>query len=74
MGRARVEATAGRLVVREAQAELDGRVILRYHFVPQLRARPLTGLRPALLDGDPVPFLELDPTDGPIVIEMDPLP
>lgn len=73
-GHAQVDASPGRLVVRDAKAELDGRVVLRYHFVPQLRARPSCALRPVLMDGDPVPFLELDPTDGSTVIELDPTP
>lgn len=39
-GTAQVEAGPGRLVIRDAVAGVDGTVVLRYHSVPCLRARP----------------------------------
>jgi hypothetical protein len=82
-GAATVEAHPGRLVVRfpgppktdtavgsGGGGELDGRVVLRYHFVPHLRSRPASGLEPVPIEGDPVPFIGLRPTVGGTVLEL----
>jgi hypothetical protein len=70
-GAAKVEAKPGRLVVSEISAELDGMTVLRYHLVPYLRSRPPVRLEPVLLEGDPVPFIGLRPTQGPLTLELD---
>jgi hypothetical protein len=59
-GQATVEAQPGRLRVSRGDGELDGGSVLRYHFVPTLRARPGAGLRPVQRDGDPVPLIGLE--------------
>jgi hypothetical protein len=71
-GTAKVEAGPGRLAVRVEPAEVDGRVVLRYHFAPRLavtkgRAR----IEPVLMDGDPVPMIGARAEPGTsFVIEM----
>jgi hypothetical protein len=60
-GQARVEAVPGRLMVREMVPDLDGSVVLRYHFVPCLKARSSVACEPELLEEDPVPFIRLRP-------------
>ena len=71
-GSAEVEAGPNRLVVRNAVADPkgDGRVILRYHAVPYLRADPPVEIEPVLQQDDPVPFISLKPNPGPVTIEM----
>jgi hypothetical protein len=71
-GSAKVTAEPGRLRVREMSAGVDGTVVLRYHSVPGLKARPPVPLEPRLEEGDPVPFIGLRPTpDIPeVVLEM----
>ena len=63
-GTAEVRAEPGRLHVRAPAGELDGRVILRYHFAPFLQARPPARLEPVRLEDDPVPFIGLVPPVG----------
>ncbi|MBX6311420.1 MAG: hypothetical protein IRY99_00625 [Isosphaeraceae bacterium] len=70
-GQAEVSAEPGRLHVRAGAAELDGRIILRYHSVPYLRSRPPVPLEAVFLEGDPVPFIGLRPTREPLTLELD---
>ena len=69
-GTAKVEAGPNRLVVRDAVADADGLVVLRYHAVPHLTADPPAAIEPVLLEDDPVPFIGLRPRSGPITIRM----
>jgi hypothetical protein len=71
-GSARVEAGPNRLVVRDAVAEEggDGLVVLRYHAVPYLQADPPVAIEPVHLEDDPVPFIGLRSTPGPVTIKM----
>jgi hypothetical protein len=71
-GSADVEASPNRLVVRNAVADPsgDGKVVLRYHSSPYLTADPPVALEEVLLEGDPVPFIQLSPTPGPVTIRM----
>jgi hypothetical protein len=63
-GRARVEAGQGWLRVRDMVPDLDGSVVLRYHFVPCLTTRSSVACEPELLEEDPVPFIRLRPAPG----------
>ncbi len=71
-GVAKVEAGPNRLVVRDAVAEAggDGLVVLRYHAVPYLSADPPVPIERVKLEDDPVPFIGLRPTAGPITLRM----
>jgi hypothetical protein len=71
-GTARVSAEPGRLTVREMVPGVDGLVVLRYHSVPNLRARPPVPLEPRLEEGDPVPFIGLRPSPDTreVILEM----
>jgi hypothetical protein len=71
-GTARVEAGPNRLVVRDAVAEAggDGLVVLRYHAVPYLAADPPVAIERVKLEDDPVPFIGLRPTNGPVTLRM----
>jgi hypothetical protein len=71
-GSAKVEAGPNRLVVRDAEVGEDpsGLVVLRYHFVPFLKADPPATIEPVLLEDDPVPFIGLRPTAGPVTLRM----
>ena len=69
-GRARVEAGPGRLRVTDMVPDLDGSVVLRYHFVPCLTTRPLVACEPELLEEDPVPFIRLRPSPGMSDVEV----
>jgi hypothetical protein len=73
-GKARVEAGPNRLVVNDAEVDPadpgDGLVVLRYHFVPYLKANPPVALEPVMVADDPVPFIGLKPNVGPITVEM----
>jgi hypothetical protein len=60
-GRARVEAVPGRLRVTGMVPDLDGSVVLRYHFVPCLTTRSSVACEPVFLEQDPVPFIRLRP-------------
>ncbi len=74
LGKATVEAKPGRLIVREAIPDLDGRVVLRYHFTPCMRIRPSATIEPVSLEDDPVPFIALRPNGssrGPWTIDLD---
>jgi hypothetical protein len=73
-GKATVEASPNRLVVRDALADPegggDGLVVLRYHAVPYLKASPQAEIIPVKLEDDPIPFIGIRPTAGPLTIEM----
>jgi hypothetical protein len=70
-GSARVTAEPGRLRVREMSPGVDGSILLRYHFVPSLRARPEVPLEPRFEEGDPVPFIRLRPPPGASEVELE---
>ncbi len=63
-GRAKVEARPGRLIVRDMETDLDGSVVLRYHFVPCLESRSSVVCEPELVEPDLVPFIRLRPHAG----------
>ncbi len=69
-GTAEVEATPGRLLVRDCRPGVDGTVVLRYHSVPCLRTMPPTRWDPVLLEQDPTPFIRLHPTGAPVTLEI----
>ncbi len=72
-GEAKVETEPGRIRVRDMAPGLDGSIVLRYHSVPCLRARPLVACESEYLEEDPVPFLRLRPPAGirDVVLELD---
>jgi hypothetical protein len=69
-GQANVRAEPGRLHVEGAAAGPDGLVVLRYHHVPYLRARPPAPLEAVYQEDDPVPFIGLRPATGPVTLEL----
>ncbi len=69
-GRARVEARPGWLRVRDMVPDLDGSVVLRYHFVPCLTTNSSVACEPELLEEDPVPFIRLRPAPGIRDVEL----
>jgi hypothetical protein len=69
-GRARVEAGPGWLRVRDMVPDLDGSVVLRYHFVPCLTTRSPVACEPEFLEEDPVPFIRLRPAPGIQDVEL----
>ena len=73
-GSAKVEAAAGRLTVRGMAPDLDGAVVLRYHSVPSLRARPAVSVDAEFAEGDPVGFIRIKPEAGveEVTLEMAP--
>ncbi|MGZ3414537.1 MAG: hypothetical protein ACXWNX_12915, partial [Isosphaeraceae bacterium] len=70
-GSARVTAEPGRLRVREMSPGVDGSILLRYHSVPSLRARPPVPLEHRFEEGDPVPFILLRPPSGTHEVELE---
>ena len=71
VGAANVAARPGRLSISGLVPGLDGSVVLRYHSVPCLRARPPILLEPLLLEEDPVPFIRLRPPPGTNKVELE---
>jgi hypothetical protein len=71
VGAAQVEAQPGLLRVRAMSPGVDGSIVLRYHSVPGLRARPPIPLTPRLEEGDPVPFIELRPPPGTTEVDLE---
>jgi hypothetical protein len=69
-GSGRVEADAGVLRLRELTPGLDGTVVLRYHSVPYLRARPAVAIEQEYREDDPVPFIRLRPPPGTSDVEL----
>ena len=49
---------------------LDGSVVLRYHSVPYLRARPAVAIEQEFREDDPVPFIRLRPPPGTSDVEL----
>ncbi len=73
-GRATVSTGDGRLHVHDLTPDLDGCVVLRYHFVPYLRATPQVACEPEILEDDPVPFIRLRPPAGVRDVELELVP
>jgi hypothetical protein len=71
VGSAKIVAEPGKLRIREMVPGLDGSVVLRYHSVPSLRARPPIPLESRFEEGDPVPFIELRPPQGTQEVELE---
>jgi hypothetical protein len=69
-GSGKVEAEAGVLRLRELTPGLDGSVVLRYHSVPYLRARPAVAIEQEYREDDPVPFIRLRPPAGTSDVEL----
>ena len=70
-GKADVEATPGRLIVKNATPGPDGLVVLRYHAVPCLISTPPVPIEEVFLEEDPVPFIGLRVNSpGPFRLEM----
>ncbi len=70
-GSARVVAEPGRLRVQAMSIGVDGSIVLRYHSVPSLRARPSIPLEQRTEEGDPVPFIALRPPPGLTEVELE---
>lgn len=66
-GGPRVEAMADRLLIRDAPA---GHFVLKYHFWKRLRGPEGVGLAPIWRGDDPVPFIEVDNSQGLRSIEI----
>jgi len=69
-GSGRVEAKSGTLGLHDLAPGLDGTVVLRYHSVPYLRARPAVAIEQESRDDDPVPFIRLRPPPGTSDVEL----
>ena len=70
-GKAEVEASANRLVVRGAEPGPDGLVVLRYHATPCLVADPPVPLEEVFFEEDPIPFIGLRAdSPGPITLRI----
>jgi hypothetical protein len=63
-GQARVDASPNRLRVSGMVPDLDGSVVLRYHFVPCLTTSSPVACEPEPQEEDPVPFIRLRPPPG----------
>ncbi len=71
VGAAHVAAETGLLHVRAMSPGVDGSIVLRYHSVPGLRARPPIPLVPRFEEGDPVPFIGLRPPPGTLEVDLE---
>ncbi len=69
-GSGQVEATAGVLRLHDLTPGLDGTVVLRYHSVPYLRARPEVAIEQEFREDDPVPFIRLRLPAGTSDVEV----
>ncbi len=69
-GSGRVEAEAGVLKLHDLVPALDGSVVLRYHSVPYLEARPAIAIEQEIREDDPVPFIRLRPPPGTSDVEL----
>jgi hypothetical protein len=69
-GTGTVEAKAGVLRLHDLSPGLDGSVVLRYHSVPYLRARPAIAIEEEKREDDPVPFIRLRPPPGTSDVEL----
>ncbi len=63
-GRANVHAGPNRLRVTGMVPDLDGSIVLRYHFVPCLTTSSPVACEPESHEEDPVPFIRLRPPPG----------
>ena len=70
-GGGRIEASPGRIRVRDLSPGLDGSVLLRYHSVPYLTTSPPVALEPERREDDPVPFIRLRPPAGTRTVELE---
>jgi hypothetical protein len=70
-GAAHVQTNGGRLEVHDLAPDLDGTVVLRYHFVPYLRTIPRVACEPVYLEDDPVPFIQLRPPAGIAKVDLE---
>ena len=70
-GDGKVEATPGRIRLRELVPGLDGWVVLRYHSVPYLTTKPTVACQPEYREDDPVPFIRLRPPPGTSEVELE---
>jgi hypothetical protein len=66
-----VDASPGRIHVSDLVPGLDESVLLRYHFVPYLKASPSVALTPEKREDDPVPFIRLRPPAGTRSVELE---
>ena len=75
-GRATVRPEPGRVQVAGMVPDLDGLVVLRYHFLPGLRMTPPAELIPVRMEDDPVAFVAVRPRAGQTsgVLELSTLP
>ena len=69
-GSGRVDADAGVLRLHDLVPGLDGSVVLRYHSVPYLRARPEVAIEQVYREDDPVPFIRLRLPSGTSDVEL----
>ncbi len=69
-GSGRVDAEPGVLRLHDLVPGLDGSVVLRYHSVPYLRARPEVAIEQVFREDDPVPFIRLRPPSGTSDVEL----
>jgi hypothetical protein len=69
-GSGRVEAASGVLRLYDLTPGLDGTVVLRYHSVPYLRARPEVAIEQEFREDDPVPFIRLRLPPGTSNVEL----
>ena len=70
-GGGRIEASPGRIQVREMSPGLDGSVLLRYHSVPYLKTSPSVAIEREWHEDDPVPFIRLRPPAGTRSVELE---
>ena len=70
-GSGRVEASPGLIRVHEPITDLDGSLVLRYHFVPYLTTSPWVACEREYCEDDPVPFIRLRPPAGTRSVELE---
>jgi hypothetical protein len=70
-GGGQVEVSSGRIRISDMTPGLDGSVLLRYHFVPYLKASPSVVIEPEKREDDPVPFIRLRPPAGTRSVELE---
>ena len=70
-GQATASAEAGTIRLHDMTPGVDGSIVLRYHSVPCLRARPPVPLELRQEEGDPVPFIGLRPPSGTREVELE---
>ncbi len=70
VGSGKVTVERGALRLSELTPGLDGSVVLRYHSVPYLKARPAMAIEQDFREDDPVPFIRLRPSTGTSDVEL----